>query len=131
MPRTYGPLTLPSGKVLEFREPLGVDKDHVLKMVNISQENIIGCAMLIDDYVAAKCVKKVDGKATSGEYKTLFSDWSQADVLFYKRVFERMFGMNEDRQKSADEAADFLLNSLTSTDGASLPKPSESLSKPG
>lgn len=121
MSRIYGPLTLPSGKVVKFREPLGADKANVMQMVTIGEDNLVNGAMMIDEYVSAKCITEVDGVASNGDYKALFDSWGQKDIMFYKRVFERLFGLAKDQQDAADKAADFLLGGLTSTDGANSP----------
>lgn len=116
----YGPLALPSGKTIKFREPLGSDRANVLALTQISADRAISDAMLVDDYVAAKCVVEVDGKATDGDYKHLFDTWSQRDVIFYRSVFDEMFGMNEENRSKAKEAAAFLLKGQTYTAGCSL-----------
>lgn len=108
--RVFGPLTLPSGKVIKFREPLGIDKASVMQMVPISEENLINGAMLIDEYVAAKCITEIDGSSTTGEYKTLFDDWKNRDIAFYRRVYDKCVGMGAELQAEADKAADFLLS---------------------
>lgn len=114
----YGPLELPSGKQIKFRAPLGSDRTKVLQMTQISAERAISDAMLIDEYVAAKCVTEVDGKPTDGDYKRLMESWPQRDVLFYRTVFEEMFGLNEEARSRAKEAASFLLTGQTSTGGS-------------
>jgi hypothetical protein len=115
----YGPLELPSGRKICFREPLGSDRVNVLTMTQISADRAISDAMLVDDYVAAKCVTEVDGKPTSGDYKHLFAGWPQRDVLFYRAVFDEMFGMNEETRSRVKEAAAFLLGGRASTGGSS------------
>ncbi|ADY55136.1 hypothetical protein Sgly_0779 [Syntrophobotulus glycolicus DSM 8271] len=107
--RIFGPLTLPSGKEIKFREPLGIDRSSVMQFVNISEDNIINNALLIDEYVSAKCITEIDGAPTTGEYKTLFDNWKSSDILFYKRVYEKCVGIGTDLQEEADKAADFLL----------------------
>ena len=131
MQKLFGPLSLPSGKKVLFHEPLGIDKANVLQMVPINEDNVINGAMLVDEYVAAKCVVEVDGKQTTGEYKTLLDNWSLQDSSYYRRVFDKMFGLNKIDQEEADKAADFLLKSLTSTDGASSPNHSTCPSQNG
>ncbi|GBF34145.1 hypothetical protein DCCM_3257 [Desulfocucumis palustris] len=115
----YGPLELPSGAQIKFRAPLGLDRTNVLQMTEISRDSAISDAMLVDDYVAAKCVTEVDGKQTDGDYKRLMNDWPQQDIMFYRVVFESMFGINEDAMNRAKEAAAFLLKGQTYTGGSS------------
>lgn len=122
---TYGPLELPSGKKIKFRAPLGRDRNNVLQMTQISADRALSDAMLVDDFLAAKCVTEVDGKPTDGDYKHLFDSWSQRDILFYRAVFDEMFGLNEESRNKAKEAAAFLLKGQTSTDGCSSPTTAE------
>lgn len=115
----YGPLELPSGRKVKFRAPLGSDRTNVLQMTQISAERAISDAMLVDDYVAAKCITEVDGKATDGDYKRLTEKWPQRDILIFRAVFDEMFGMNEEARKQAKETAKNLLKGLTCTAGFS------------
>lgn len=119
MSETYGPLTLPGGKVITFRAPLGSDRTNVLQMTQISAERALSDAMLVEDYVAAKCISEVDGKPSDGDYKNLFNNWPQRDILFYRTVFNEMFGLTEEAQNKAKEAAAFLLKGQTYTGGSS------------
>jgi len=112
--RIYGPLELPSGKRITFRAPVGGDRVKVLQMTQIGEDNLISGAMLIDQYVQARCVQTVDGQPVDGDYKRLMDNWDNADVQFYSLVFNEMFGLNEERQEKAKEAARFLLNGATS-----------------
>ncbi|HWP96409.1 MAG TPA: hypothetical protein VN426_06130 [Syntrophomonadaceae bacterium] len=115
----YGPLELPSGKQISFRAPLGSDRTNVLQMCQISSENAVSDAIVIDDYMAAKCLTEVDGKTADGDYKRLFENWSQKDILYYRTVYEEMFGLNVEARDKAKEAAAFLLKGQTSTAGCS------------
>lgn len=115
----YGPLELPSGKKIKLRAPLGTDRVNVLQMTQITADRAISDAMLVEEYVAAKCVAEVDGKPTDGDYKQLFNSWPQKDILFYRAVFDEMFGMNDESRNKAKEAAAFLLKGQTCTGGFS------------
>lgn len=112
--RVFGPLTLPSGKQITFRTPVGGDRVNVLQMTKIGEDNLISGAVLIDHYVQARCVQTVDGQPVDGDYKRLFDNWDNADIQFYNLVFNEMFGLNEERQEMAKDAARFLLNGATS-----------------
>ena len=124
----YGPLQLPSGKQIKFRAPKGIDRTNVLQMMKIDSDSAVSGALLMDEYVKAKCVTEVDGKTTTGEYKTLFNDWMDSDIMFYKAVVNEMFGSGPEMQEKAKEAASFLLNPQTSTDGCSAPTTQEAAS---
>ena len=117
----YGPLELPSGKKVKFYAPLGSDRNNVLQMTQISAERALSDAMLVDDYLAAKCITEVDGKTSDGDYKRLFDDWTQKDISYYRAVYDEMFGLNGESRDKAKEAAAFLLKGSTSTDGSSSP----------
>lgn len=117
----YGPLELPSRKKIKFRAPLGADRNNVLQMTQISADRALSDAMMVDDYLAAKCVTEVDGKQTDNDYKRLFDSWIQNDILFYRAVFDEMFGLNEEARSKTKEAAAFLLKGQTSIAGCSSP----------
>lgn len=116
---SYGPLELPSGKQIKFRAPLGIDRTNVLQMSQISADNALADAMAIDDYMAAKCLTEIDGKSTDGDYKRVLENWEQKDILFYRVVFDEMFGLNKEAQDRAKEAAAFLLKGQTCIGGCS------------
>jgi hypothetical protein len=114
----YGPLELPSGTKVKFRAPLGADRNNVLQMTQIASDRALSDAMMVDDFLAAKCVTEVNNKPTDGDYKRLFEDWGQKDILFYRTVFDQMFGLTEEARDKAKEAAVFLLKGQTSTGGS-------------
>jgi len=118
---TFGPLELPSGRKIEFRRPLAGDRVNITQMMDMSPEKLAAAALMIDEYVAIKCITKVDGKPTDGDYKHLAAGWDDEDVMFYKLVFNEMFGVKEETQARAKEAARFLLSGGTSTAGCSSP----------
>jgi hypothetical protein len=117
----YGPLDLPSGKKVKFRAPFGSDRNNILQMTQISADRAVSDALLIDDYVAAKCITEVDGKPSDGDYKRTFDNWQQKDILFYRSVFDQMFGISDEDSNRAKDAAAFLLKGQTSTAGCSSP----------
>lgn len=115
----YGPLELSSGKLIKFRAPKGIDRTNVLQMLKIDSDNAVSGAILLDEYVKAKCITEVDGAATAGDYKNLFNEWDEADINFYKAVCNEMFGNGQEMQDKAKEAARFLLTKGTYTAGCS------------
>lgn len=132
MDQIYGPLTLPSGKVIKFRRPKGLDRTNVTQQVQMDQSNFITGTMMIGMYVSAKVVTEVDGKATNPlDFKNLFNDWDDGDVQYYQFVYNEMFGMTEEKQADAKEKAAFLLTNSTSTDGSSSPAPAAAPSTSG
>lgn len=116
--KVFGPLELPSGKKIKFRAPKGIDRMNILQMTKIDSDNTVSGALILDEYVKAKCVKEVDDKAVTESYKTLMNDWLDSDITFYKLVFEQMFGKTEELQNKAKDAAAFLLGKPTSSDGS-------------
>ncbi|KLU66302.1 hypothetical protein DEAC_c17010 [Desulfosporosinus acididurans] len=119
MSQVYGPLTLPSGKVIKFRNPTGLDRMNVTQMVPMDQDNVVTGSLLINLYVQAKVVTEVDGKVPDPNYKNLFNEWNDMDVQYYQAVHSEMFGMTEAKMADAKEKAAFLLGNSTSTDGFS------------
>jgi hypothetical protein len=113
--QTYGPLALPSGKQIHFKEPVGGDKLEVLKYNPIGTDDAVSGNALIGMYLAAKCVTQVDGNAVNGDYKHLFDNWSQADSDFYTAVYSKMFAMDEKAVEKIDSVVDFLRKGLTSS----------------
>jgi hypothetical protein len=118
--KIYGPLELPSGKKIKFRAPIGSDRMNIVQMMKIDEESIVSGALLIDDYVKAKCVTEVDGNPTDGDYKALFNEWLDTDVNFYKLVCNKLFGNDKELEKKADDAVAFLLSNVTCSDGANV-----------
>ncbi len=116
----YGPLALPSGKKIKFRAPKGIDRINILQMTKIDSENVVSGALLLDEYVKAKCITEIDGIACEGDYKKTMNEWLDSDITFYKLVYEEMFGKSQDMQDKAKEAAAFLLQGLTSFGGCSV-----------
>ncbi|GMB00220.1 hypothetical protein [Pelosinus sp. IPA-1] len=113
--QNFGPLELPSGKKITFREPIGADRVNVVQMLKMSLDNMASGALLIDNYVAAKCVATIDSKTVDqADYKRLFDNMSDEDVTFYQTVFQEMFGMNDEKRNNAKEAARFLRQGQTS-----------------
>lgn len=110
----YGPLELPSGIKIKFRAPKGIDRLNILQMTKIDTENVVSGALLLDEYIKAKCITEVNGAAATESYKDIMSGWLDSDIAFYKIVFEEMFGRSEDMQSKAKEAALFLLKGQTS-----------------
>jgi len=120
MPQIYGPLTLPSGKVVKFRRPTGLDRMNVTQMVPLNPDNIISGGLMIDTYLQAKMITEVDGTSVDPTgYKNLFSTWDDADVQYYQAVYSEMFAMTQEKMDDAKAKAAFLLGNTTSTDGSS------------
>lgn len=119
--KEYGPLELPSGKKIHFRAPLTGDRLNITQMMDMSADKLAAAAMLIDEYVALKCITKVDGNPAGGDYKHLASNWFDSDMMFYNMVFNEMFGGGEGVRDRAKEAARFLLTGQTSTAGCNSP----------
>ncbi len=118
--KVYGPLDLPSGKAVSFRKPKGLDRANVLDLVPISEDKLIGGTLKVEEAIRAKCVVAVDGQPVDGTaFLNLFNDWDDEDIQYYAAVFTEMFGVTEDKRDKAKEAARFLLNPSTSTDGSS------------
>lgn len=131
MSQVYGPLTLPSGRVIKFRNSTGLDRINVTQIVPMDQDNMVTGSLLINLYVQAKVVTEVDGKAPDSNYKNLFNDWDDMDVQYYQAVYTEMFGMTEDKMADAKAKAAFLLGNSTSTDGSSSLSPASAPSTDG
>jgi hypothetical protein len=117
----YGPLELPSGQKIKFREARGRDRANVIQAQKMTMDNMASATLLIDNLVAIKCIVEVDGTSASGDYKRMFEDMSGADIDYYMSVRQEMFGMTDDKRTQAKDAASFLLNKQTSTDSSSSP----------
>jgi len=115
----FGPLTLPSGVEIKFREPRGIDRVNVIKNLKMGMDGASGDLILVDTYVALQCVTEYDGRSEIGFYTKLVDQMSQEDMDFYRFVFDEMFGMTEEKKKDAKEAARFLRSKLISTDSSS------------
>lgn len=71
----YGPLELPSGKVIKFRRPKGSDKVFVTKETRMSADNISNL-LLLAQYTAAKCIVEIDGAKPDVDYKRTLEKWT-------------------------------------------------------
>ena len=112
----YGPLELPSGKKVKFRTPVGKDRVNVINMLKIDTDNFGSGVVLVDGYVAVKCITEIDGCSADKNYKDLYAEMSAEDLTFYQMVFSEVFGLNEEKKDQAKEAAKNLRQGLTSTD---------------
>jgi hypothetical protein len=116
MAKEYGPLTLPkSGKEIYFREPTGGDRLDVLKYNPIGSDDVVSGSTLVNLYLSAKCVTKVDGQQPNGDYKYLYQSWPSADADYFQQIFNRMFALDEKTLEQMDATVDFLLNGSGST----------------
>ena len=115
--KVFGPLELPTGKKIKFRAALGSDRMNVIQMLKIDSDAVVSGALMIDDYVKAKCVVEVDGKEVQENYKELLNNWLDTDISFYKLVFDKMFNNQKEMEAKAEKAVAFLLNSQDSSDG--------------
>ena len=105
--------TLPSGCEVTFRSPFGADRVNVIQMLKMSLESIAGNTLMIDGYVAVKCITAYGGNPADGNYKALYDSLPQEDLDFYLAVFEELFGMSKDKRAEAKEAAAFLRKGQT------------------
>ena len=111
----FGPLELPSGKKIKFREPVGADRVSVVNLLKMGVDNIGSGAVLVDGYVAVKCITEIDSSPVQDTYKNTYAEFKDEDLIFYVAVFSEMFGMNDDKKEQAKDAAKNLRNGLTST----------------
>jgi len=111
----FGPLELPSGKKISFREPVGADRVNVIQILRMGVDDVASGALLIDHYVASKCITDINGKTPDDNFKKRLDDMGDEDVQFYVAVFQELFGMTDEKRKKAKEAAAFLRKGQTST----------------
>jgi hypothetical protein len=111
----FGPLELPSGKTISFREGRGRDRANVIQAQKMTIDNMASASLLMDSILAVKCIVEENGVAVNGDYRRMFEDMSSGDLDYYMAVRQELFGMTEERKNKAKEAASFLLKKLTST----------------
>ncbi len=110
--KVFGPLELPSGKMIYFRRPLSKDRQDVMSVVDVNETStIMFVNTQIEDLLHAKCVTKIDDKDAPLNYAHLFDVWTDEDTNYYEVVFNEMFGMTMEKRTKAKEAAAFLLKS--------------------
>ncbi|MDI6711466.1 MAG: hypothetical protein QME76_12430 [Bacillota bacterium] len=117
-PQSFGPLGLPSGRVITFRAPVGLDRAAVVQAMDLSPERLGAAALMMDELIAAKCVLTVDEKPVQDDYRRLFDSWPDADIQFYLLVHREMFGLTDEARQAAKDAARFLRSGSTSTGGS-------------
>ena len=111
----YGPLELPSGKIIKFREATGVDRVNVINMLKMGLDNVGSGSVLVNDYIAAKCITEIDGEPVRQNYRETYENMGDEDFNYYSIVYQEMFGMNDEKRDKAKEAAKNLRSRLTST----------------
>ncbi|MDR1701268.1 MAG: hypothetical protein LBR56_00670 [Sporomusaceae bacterium] len=114
--QVFGPLDLPSGKTIKFREPKGNDRVNVITGLKGNGDNLQTMALLTESYMMAKCITEYDGKESDGDYKRLYGRMSQEDIDYFQEIFHEMFGITPEKKNKAKEAADFLRGKQTCTD---------------
>lgn len=117
--QVFGPLALPSGKKIKFREARGRDRANVIQAQKVTMDNMASATLLIDSILAVKCIVEVDGNTVDGNYRQMFEDMLSSDIDYYMAVRQELFGMTDERRTQAKDAASFLLKGQTSTDSSS------------
>lgn len=109
----YGDLELPSGKKIKFREATGFDRLGVLSMQSSAKtQNLAVMQVLVDAYIAIKCIVEIDGEKVQKNYKDLYDELSESDLDFYSAVRSELFGVTKNK---VAEQVDFLRANATST----------------
>lgn len=109
----FGPLELPSGKRIKFREPFGSDRVSVVKMLKIGVDDFGSGTVMVDGYVAVKCITEIDGNPVNDNYRNVYDSFKDEDLSFYQAVYAEMFGMNDEKKAQAQEAAKNLRSGQT------------------
>ncbi|WP_299448198.1 hypothetical protein [uncultured Phascolarctobacterium sp.] len=104
----YGPLELPSGTVIRFRRPTGMDKILVTKKAKMSADRL-NDLVLIQQFVAAKCITEIDDKPAGPDYQSTFESMDGLDWDYYYSLFDEMFAITDERKDEIKEKARFLL----------------------
>ena len=109
----YGPLELPSGKQIKFREAKGFDRLNVLSVQqNMQGQSPLVTQVLSDAFIGVKCITEIDGQPVQKNYKELYDEFSESDLDYYEGVRTELFGVKRDDIKGK---ADFLRKSAIST----------------
>lgn len=112
----YGPLELPSGMKIKFREAKGADRLNVLSVQqNVQGQNPVVLQVLSDAYIGVKCITEINGAAVQKNYKDLYEEFSEADLDYYDAMRTELFGITKEKRDAIKEKADFLRKSVTST----------------
>ena len=112
----YGPLELPSGLKIKFREATGADRLNVLSVQqNVQGQNPMVMQFLSDAYISVKCITEIDGNKVQKNYKDLYEEFSESDLDYYEAIRSELFGITKDKRAELKEKADFLRKSVIST----------------
>lgn len=112
----YGPLELPSGKIIKFREATGFDRVNVLSaQQNGGIKNPLVTQVVTDAYIAVKCITEIDGEAPQKNYKELYDDFTESDLDYYDSIRSQLFGLTKEKQEEIKDKADFLRSNAIST----------------
>lgn len=108
----YGPLELPSGKVIKFREARGFDRLNVLSVQqNVQGQGALVTQVLSDSFISVKCITEIDGAPVQQNYKDLYDELSESDLDYYEGIRAELFGIKKETVK---KQADFLRKSAIS-----------------
>jgi len=94
-------ITLPSGTVVELREPTGLDQEQAIKAASRNRDMIALAETFIIDF----CIVSINGKAPSKFTIDLLDDEPRpttylklVDVQALTEVFQTMFMLNEEQR---------------------------------
>jgi len=95
---------LPSGHVVQFREPRNSDRQKVIDMIKPNEKQSV------DEVLAGFCIISMNGEPPRDpDPKYVMRGWSIKDSQTYVSLFLEMFTIGEDELKDIKEAAKKLL----------------------
>lgn len=98
---------LPSGMVVDFREPRNKDRKAVVESVKPNDK------VSVDELLAAHCLIRVNGKTPAEMYlqaHQMMDSWTIKDSQTYVALFLDMFTVDEDHLKKVREDAKKLMS---------------------
>lgn len=113
--KPIGPVRLPSGREIYFLEPLGRDRLEIMSRLLAEGRQAEMMFMLNHYFLPGKCLVNAEGQFLATDYTKAFEDWPDKDVVYYREVFDQLYGWSNDMAVAAKaEAARFLPKAPTS-----------------
>ncbi len=108
-------LELPSGLKIKFRAPRGEDRQEGIKKFDREK------GIIPEDYMMANCLLLVNGQEVHvNEFDAeppieIMMRWELKDILYYTKVFESMFMLDDKAQEGAIKLAKNLMGGSSTT----------------
>ncbi len=95
--------TLPSGRVVTFREPKGKDRRDAMGALKTEDQ------MTLDEALSAVCLDTDAGQSPCKDFRKRYDEWSVIDMQHYQILFLELFTMDREDANEVRSRAKKLL----------------------